>query len=62
MALYQARESWMKDHPPMNYLEKGDRVRIRGTEYRVELVYMWKDRLVVETDRGIFYADELKRI
>lgn len=62
MATYQAQISWMKDHPPMDYLQKGDWLQIRGTEYRVELLYRWNDRLVVETDRGIFYADELKRI
>lgn len=50
MATYQAQISWMKDHPPMDYLQKGDWLQIRGTEYRVELLYRWNDRLVVETE------------
>ncbi|EGK12991.1 nicotinate-nucleotide adenylyltransferase [Desmospora sp. 8437] len=62
MAMYQARISWMKDHPPMNYLRQGDQLQVRGQTYTVQLVYKWKDRLVYETDRGILYADELVRI
>lgn len=62
MAIYKARESWLGNHPPMDYLKTGDKVVIRGEKLTIRIPF-WKDgRLGYTTDRRLLWADELVRV
>ena len=63
MATYKAKLTWMKNLKPMNYLQEGDVIIIRGKEYTVKESFEWDGRLVYTTaDGDVFYADELQRL
>jgi len=63
MAEYKARESWMRNFPPMDYLEEGDILIIRGKRFEIKDSFKWDGRRVYATNGGyVFYADELERI
>ena len=60
---YKARESWMRNFPPMDYLKKGDILIVSGKAYTIKDSFKWDGRRVYATNGGqVFYADELKRI
>lgn len=59
---YKVRVSWLGNHRPMDYLVSGDQLEIKGKTFTVKAVYQWEGRRVVETDHGVFFADELVRI
>ncbi|MFC4077177.1 hypothetical protein [Salinithrix halophila] len=62
MITYTARISFMRNHPGMRYLQRGDRVVIRGKAHEVREVFTWDGKLVYDTDWGLLYAEELERI
>lgn len=62
MATYQARVTWKGIKQPMDYLERGDRLEIRGQTYTVRERFTWDGKLVYDTDNGLLYAEELLRI
>lgn len=59
---YKVRVSWLGNNRPMDYLECGDELEIKGKTFTVTAVYQWDGRKVVETDDGVFFADELVRV
>jgi hypothetical protein len=62
MAIYKARHTWVGKKAPMDYLERGDQVEIRGKVYTVRDAFQWDGKLVYDTDYGLLYADELQRV
>jgi hypothetical protein len=62
MATYKARHTWIGKNPPMDYLERGDQVEIRGKVYTVKDKFHWDGKLVYDTDYGLLYAEELQRV